>query len=412
MSANLSTKGCGLSGLVTAGSEGGKHKTNLRLFDTCSPNRTSPPPGVMAFPSCLMLMLLCGFESLEATVVDESDYGGVPLWINRLLGEPSVLSLQGRMDRDWFRASNPQACPEQCDCPIQWPTSVYCDHRGLEHVPGNLPETTQYLFLQGNNISSLSSSALANASSLRWLILDNNQLQSEELEMTFLQNQTHLHNFFANHNHLSSVPDSLPAGLKQLRLAYNRISSIGPGAFQNLKNLTLLLLQGNRLQIIAEGDLKGLIRLDLLDLSGNLFSGVPRHLPPSVQQLYLSNNSFSDLAEDSFVDFDNLKYLRLSRCGLKSRGVPWQVFNSSSLVELDLSYNKLTSIPVVPSTLQYLYLEANQIQEFNLTSFCRETGPLSYSRLKFLRLDGNTLTYNQLPQDWVYCLRVIQRIYI
>lgn len=50
--------------------------------------------------------------------------------------------------------------------------------------------------------------------------------------------------------------------------------------------------------------------------------------------------------------------------------------------------------------------------EFNLTSFCRETGPLSYSRLKFLRLDGNKLTYNQLPQDWVYCLRVIQSIYI
>ncbi|XP_024126428.1 lumican [Oryzias melastigma] len=366
----------------------------------------------MAFPSCLMLMLLFGFESLEATLVDESDYGGVPLWINRLLGEPSVLSLQGRMDRDWFRASNPQACPDQCDCPIQWPTSVYCDHRGLEHVPGNLPETTQYLFLQGNNISSMSSSDLANTTGLRWLILDNNQLHSEELEMTFLQNQTHLHNFFANHNHLSSVPDSLPAGLKQLRLAHNRISSIRPGAFQNLKNLTLLLLQGNRLQIIAEGDLKGLIRLNLLDLSGNLFSGVPRHLPPSVQQLYLSNNSFLDLAEDSFVDFDNLKYLRLSRCGLKSRGVPSQVFNSSSLVELDLSYNKLTSIPVVPITLQYLYLEANQIQEFNLTSFCRETGPLSYSRLKFLRLDGNTLTYNQLPQDWVYCLRVIQRIYI
>uniref|UniRef100_A0A3P9L1N5 Lumican-like n=1 Tax=Oryzias latipes TaxID=8090 RepID=A0A3P9L1N5_ORYLA len=366
----------------------------------------------MAFRSCLVLVLLCCPGTLEATLIGESDYGGVPLWINRLLGEPSVLSLQGRMDRGWFQSNNPQACPEQCDCPIQWPTSLYCDHRGLEQVPEILPETTQYLFLQGNNISSLSSSALANLTGLRWLILDNNQLQSKELEETFLHNQTHLHNLFANHNHLSSVPSSLPAGLKQLRLAHNRISSIRPGTFQNLKNLTLLLLQGNRLQIIAEGDLKGLIHLNLLDLSGNLFSTVPRHLPPSVQQLYLSNNSFSDLAEDSFVDFDNLKYLRLSRCGLKSRGVPPQVFNSSSLVELDLSYNKLTRIPSVPSTLQHLYLEANQIQEFNLTSFCRETGPLSYSRLKFLRLDGNKLTYNQLPQDWVYCLRVIQSIYI
>lgn len=102
----------------------------------------------MALLCCAVLVLLCVFDSAPATVIADMDYGGVPLWINRLLGEPSVVSLQGRMDRAWYKANNPQACPEQCDCPIQWPTALYCDHRGLADVPDRLPDRTQYLFLQ------------------------------------------------------------------------------------------------------------------------------------------------------------------------------------------------------------------------------------------------------------------------
>lgn len=113
---------------------------------------------------------------------------------------------------------------------------------------------------------------------------------------------------------------------------------------------------------VSSPHLAGLVSLNLLDLSGNLFSSAPKHLPPPVQQLYLSNNTLSGLDEGSFAGFLNLKYLRLSHCGLQSRGVHPQVFNFSSLVELDLSYNKLTTIPTVPTALQYLYLEANEIQ--------------------------------------------------
>ncbi|XP_026163211.1 lumican [Mastacembelus armatus] len=364
----------------------------------------------MALLCCAALVLLCVFHSALATIVSDMDYGGVPLWINRFLDEPSVLSLQGRIDTAWFRANNPQACPQQCECPIQWPKALYCDHRGLADIPDSLPDRTQYLFLQGNNISSISHSVLSNITGLRWLILDHNQLQSDRLDQAVLQNQAQLCYFFANHNHLSSVPNALPAGLKQLRLAHNQISSISPGAFHSLHNLTLLLLQGNRLQTITEGDFKGLVSLNLLDLSGNLFSTVPRHLPPFIQQLYLSNNSLSGLDEHSFKKLLNLKYLRLSRCGLQS--IHPQAFNFSSLIELDLSYNKLTTIPTVPTTLQYLYMEANEIQEFPLTSFCREVGPLSYSRMKILRLDGNKIFYHQLPPDWVFCLRVLESIYI
>lgn len=106
----------------------------------------------------------------------------------------------------------------------------------------------------------------------------------------------------------------------------------------------------------------GLLRLNLLDLSDNFLSTVPKHLPPSLQQLYLSNNSLSGLDEDSFSALLNLKYLRLSHCRLQSPSLHPQVFNLSSLVELDLAYNNLTSVPTVPTTLQYLYMEANYIK--------------------------------------------------
>lgn len=110
---------------------------------------------------------------------------------------------------------------------------------------------------QGNNILSLPSSVLANTTGLRWLILDNNQLQSYKLDQSALQNQTQLRYLFANQNHLTMVPSALPTGLRQLRLANNHINSIEPGTFQNLHNLTLLLLQGNELKTITQGAFKG-----------------------------------------------------------------------------------------------------------------------------------------------------------
>ncbi|XP_072771951.1 LOW QUALITY PROTEIN: lumican [Nerophis lumbriciformis] len=379
-----------------------------RNVPDCKSTKSLVSMGVLQSLSVLLFV----FAVASPTTLSDKDYGGIPLWINRLLGEPSVLSLEGRLDQAWYRANNPQACPRQCDCPIQWPTALYCDHRSLAAVPGFLPATTQYLFLQGNNISSLSSPHLANITGLRWLILDHNRLRSDQLDWGFLQNQTLLNYFFANRNQLSSVPSGLPDGLKQLRLAHNKISSIAPGELKNLQNLTVLLVQGNRLKTIKEGALDGLLGLHLLDLGGNSFSLVPKHLPSLVQQLYLSNNSLSGVHEDSLVGLVNLRHLGLSHCGLQSPHIHPKAFNLSSLLELDLSYNELVSIPTVPTTLQHFYLEANDIRELNLTNFCREVGPPSYSRLKTLRLDGNRMSYREPPSDWVDCLRVIESIHI
>lgn len=211
----------------------------------------------MDIRSILLVLSVCGPAC--ASTVDLDDFGGVPLWINRFLGEPSVLTLKDRMEPGWFRAVNSQSCPLDCDCPIQWPTALYCEHRGLDQLPTGLPARTQYLFLHGNNITSLGSGEFANATKLRWLILDRNQLLSEQIDNALFSNLTNLVNLFINKNSLTEVPAGLPSSIKQLRLAYNRIEKISLGVFQNLGNLTVLLLHGNRLKTIEEGDFKGIV---------------------------------------------------------------------------------------------------------------------------------------------------------
>ncbi|KAL4622402.1 lumican-like [Arapaima gigas] len=360
-----------------------------------------------------ILLVLSVTELSQASSLGyDYDYGGVPLWINRLLGEPSVFSLQGRMAPGWFRAVNPQACPVECDCPIQWPSAVYCDQRGLGHLPVDLPPRTQYLFLQRNNISTLPADAFSNATQLRWLFVDHNQLISGLVAKTALANLSHLENLFMNHNNLTEVPAGLPDGLRQLRLAHNQIQQISSRAFHNLQNLTLLLLQGNQLKTIGEEDFTGLLSINLLDLSWNHLAEFPKYLPPSVQQLYISKNFLTGLSDESLQGFRNLRHLRLNHNQLRNKDLAPSAFNLTSMVELDLSYNQLTSIPLMPSTLQYLYLEANHIQEFSVSSFCRTLGPMDYSQLRILRLDGNKLAYHQLPPGWATCLRVLHRIFI
>lgn len=203
----------------------------------------------------LLILSVCG--QMQAITVD-TGYGGLPLQIERLLGEPTLFTLRNRMASSWSWMVSNQNCSEKCDCAIQWPTALYCDHKGLEQFPENLPFRTQYLFLQGNMITGFSSTAFSNTTNLRWLILDQNQLLSERLDGSSLFNLTQLVNLFMNHNNLTEVPAGLPGGLKQLRLAYNQIEKIGPEAFENLQNLTVLLLQGNHLKVIGESDFKGM----------------------------------------------------------------------------------------------------------------------------------------------------------
>ncbi|XP_078098068.1 lumican-like [Mustelus asterias] len=294
---------------------------------------------------------------------DYSDYGGIPVLFGDERGDPTVLSLRGRITSDYFRSFGVEDCPLECDCLNHWPTAMYCDNRALLHMPLTLPFRTQYLYLQGNCIKHLPEGVLKNMTALKWVILDRNRIRSKNIGKGVFGSLNQLENLYMNYNNLIDIPAPLPSSLRELRLAHNRITKLSQESFENLKNLVTLLLPRNRLTTINGGDLKGLKSVIHLDLSYNQLSVFPKNLPVTIQQLYCTNNLFETLPEDCFSQFQQLLYLRLSHNKLTNKGLAPNSFNLSTLIELGLSHNNFNSIPHVHKNLQYLYMEANQINE-------------------------------------------------
>lgn len=110
-----------------------------------------------------------------------------------------------------------------------------------------------------------------------------------------------------------------------------------------------------------------------------------------LHQLYLGSN-YIDIIPGNFLHhFTNLQYVHLSHNALTDKGIPPNTFNVSGIVELDLSFNKLESIPAVSTSLEHLYLQANQIKGMVvlgshliahvLSFFCEESSVLPLSNM-------------------------------
>uniref|UniRef100_F6XAK3 Immunoglobulin superfamily containing leucine-rich repeat protein 2-like n=2 Tax=Ciona intestinalis TaxID=7719 RepID=F6XAK3_CIOIN len=106
-------------------------------------------------------------------------------------------------------------------------------------------------------------------------------------------------------------------------------------------SVTTLLLNSNRISTIDVEVVSGLNQLTTININQNQFSTLELVLPPSVQTLSASGN-------------------RIKRVNLTSTtGEPLQ------LKEINLSENKLTSIPVLPSSVEILEMELNRIETLN-----------------------------------------------
>ncbi|XP_067362112.1 fibromodulin a [Channa argus] len=299
-------------------------------------------------------------------------------------------------------------CPEECDCPHSYPVSMYCDGRGLTAMPV-IPSHIKYLYLQNNAITAVPDLALMNATSLVWLMMHYNQLTSEAIGKKAFLKLTSLERLYLQHNNMTSIPSNLPRSLRDLRLNHNKIEKVTPSDLQGMDNLTILYLHDNAVTDMSTS-LKGLKSLTLLDISSNKLTQVPEDLPEHLHQFYLESNTISSLPDDFLQRFTQLQYIRLAHNQLTDKGIPPNTFNVTGLVELDLSFNKLERIPLVSTTLQHLYLQANQIKEFTLGSFCSVVDVTSFSKLRTLRLDGNEISREDIPSESSFCLRLASNI--
>ncbi|KAK5876506.1 hypothetical protein CesoFtcFv8_025854 [Champsocephalus esox] len=302
-------------------------------------------------------------------------------------------------------------CHQDCDCPYNFPTAMYCDSRKLKFVPA-VPAGIKYLYLQNNLIEEIKAGVFDNVTdTLRWLILDNNQISNANIEKGTIDKLSALEKLFFSNNNLTEPVIPPSKSLDELKIMHNHLSKFPSGLLSDKENLTSVNVQYNQLTSDAiVGAFKGSNKMLSLDVSHNKLKKLPAGVPGSLEILYADNNEIESVGVGYLGKLPLLQSLRLSHNKLVDSGIPAGVFNLTSLVELDLSFNQLKSIPEINENLEQLYLQANEIEKFELTSLCKYVSTTSFSHLKHLRLDGNMVTHSSMPPESSNCLRVASDI--
>lgn len=253
-------------------------------------------------------------------------------------------------------------CHQECECPINFPSAMYCDSRRLKFVPV-VPTGIKYLYLQNNQIDEIKAGVFDNVTAeLRWLVLDNNKITNAKIAKGTIDKLTALEKLFFSNNELTEpvVPPS--KSLDELKMTHNKVSKFPSGLLADKENLTSINLQHNQLTSDGiTGAFKGPKKLLSLDVSHNKLKKLPAGVPSSLEILYADYNDIDGVGAGYLNKMTSLQYLRISHNKLVDSGLPSGVFNVTSLVELDLSFNKLQTIPEINDHLEQLYLQANEI---------------------------------------------------
>ncbi|KAG5263845.1 hypothetical protein AALO_G00269270 [Alosa alosa] len=300
--------------------------------------------------------------------------------------------------------------PEDSFEGLQQLRHLWLDDNSLTEVPigplrhqGNL----QALTLALNNIVHIPDHAFANLTSLVVLHLHNNHIQ--EIGKNCFTGLGNLETLDLNFNNLMSFPEAIqtlpklkelgfhsnniaviPEGafhknplLRAIHLYDNPLSFVGVTAFQNLSDLSSLMLRGASM-MQEFPSLTGTVKLESLTLTGTKISSIPNDLCevlsllrtldlsynqiqalPSLQgcmklqEISLQHNQLQQIDRDTFHGLTALRVLDLSQNQIKS--IHRDGFLSlSGLTNLDLSQNALSSVPTAGLTaLNQLKLSGN-----------------------------------------------------
>lgn len=136
--------------------------------------------------------------------------------------------------------------------------------------------------------------------------------------------------------------------LQYLDLSFNNISQVDEDAFKYLRSLEHLSLGRNSLTVLGDWT-RPLLSLKILDVSQNLLVQLSSSLKlNNVEILNLSDNMLVDIIDDDDVDVGGVV----------------------GVTHLDLSYNKLTRVPLgmLTTTLTELNLSGNMIKYLDQSS--------------------------------------------
>ncbi|XP_030328209.1 reticulon-4 receptor-like 1 [Strigops habroptila] len=178
-------------------------------------------------------------------------------------------------------------CPTDCVC-YPSPMTVSCQAHNFVTIPEGIPEDSERIFLQNNQITLLLRGHFSPSMVTLWIysnnitFIDPNTFDGfvnlEELDLgdnrylralaadTF-QGLVKLHALYLYKCGLSSLPSGIFGGLHNLQYLYlqdNHIEFLQDDIFVDLVNLSHLFLHGNKLWSLHQNTFRGLINLDRL----------------------------------------------------------------------------------------------------------------------------------------------------
>jgi len=293
--------------------------------------------------------------------------------------------------------------------------------------------TLEMLDVGNNNLEGPIPLSIFNLRTLRVIQLNSNKFNGT-VELDMIRRLSNLTRLSLSHNNLSvdifsrydHDPSSFPvlrnlmlascklrgipsflktqSSLLYLDLADNQIAGTIPFWIWQLEYVVHLNLSKNFLTKL-EGNVRNFSsNLLIVDLSSNQLEGPLPFLPPFVNYLDYSNNSFNSVIP---ADIGNripfIIVLSLSNNNFEGK-IPESLLNASGLRLLDLSRNNFVgTIPKcfvkLSSTLRVLNLGGNKLE-----GYIPDTLPTSCT-LKFLDLNDNLLE-GTIPTSLVYCQRL------
>nr|XP_003468194.2 LOW QUALITY PROTEIN: podocan-like protein 1 [Cavia porcellus] len=273
-------------------------------------------------------------------------------------------------------------------------------HNQLATVPVGLPETLTILHLGRNRIRQVEAARLRGARSLRYLLLQHNELGATGLPARALRPLRALHALHLYGNRLEQVPAGLPRRLAALLMPHNLVAALGARDLASTPSLTELNLAYNRLTSarLHRRAFHRLPALRCLDLAGNQLTRMPAGLPGVLRALRLQRNQLRTLEPESLAGLGQLQELGLAHNRLRVGDIwPGTWHELQALQVLDLSHNELSFVPPdLPESLEVLHLQGNRISHVGPDAF------LSTPRLRALYLRANRLHLTSIePQAFL-----------
>ncbi|XP_074619049.1 uncharacterized protein LOC141877908 isoform X1 [Acropora palmata] len=173
--------------------------------------------------------------------------------------------------------------------------------------------STYSLNFFGNQIQSMHDDAFKGLSNIVYLDLRNNKLATFPSKALKYPNPSYL---YLENNQISSISpgelDSL-TNLNNLQLDDNKIPKLAINLFQNQRNLRTLDLTNNLISVLESGAFSNLGNIETIDLRGNQIVFLPTFPSlSSLLDLHLQNNRIQNIGQKCFGGLTNLRTLDFS----------------------------------------------------------------------------------------------------